>query len=59
MQPRYSPAGEKNDTRVLVEGPTWGDAKFYGHWLLNAAKAQALLEQAKTDDPRFRTAIDT
>jgi len=22
---------EKNDTRILVEGPAWGDAGFYGN----------------------------
>jgi hypothetical protein len=46
MQSRYLAADEKNGTRSLIEGPAWGDAKFYGHWLLNAAKAQRLLERA-------------
>jgi hypothetical protein len=58
MQPRYLPEGEKNDTRILVEGPAWGDAEFYGQWLLNAAKAQTLLEQAKSDDASFRSAVE-
>jgi len=44
---------------ILVEGPAWGDAEFYGKWLLSAAKANELLQQAKTDDPEFRNAIDT
>ena len=44
---------------ILVEGPAWGDAEFYGKWLLSAAKANDLLQQAKTDDPEFRNAIDT
>src|SRR6516164_1991318 len=58
MQSRdFSP--EKSDTHILVEGPAWGDANFYGHWLLEAAKAQRLLDQAKRDDPVFCQAIDT
>ena len=31
---------------VLVEGPEWGDAKFYGEWLLAAAKAESLWKEA-------------
>ena len=31
---------------VLVQGPRWGDAKFYGNWLQSVAKAQALCEEA-------------
>jgi hypothetical protein len=27
---------QPNGTRILVEGPTWGDAEFYGRWLLEA-----------------------
>jgi hypothetical protein len=50
---------EKSGTRILVEGPAWGDADFYGHWLLESARVQRLLEQAKRDDPVFRHAIDT
>src|SRR6266480_4670901 len=49
----------KTKPRILVEGPSWGDAEFYGHWLLSAAKANKLLQQAKRDDPEFRRAIDT
>ena len=60
MQPRYSVAeNEKNNTRILVEGPAWGDAEFYGNWLLMAAKANVLLQQVKCDDPDFRSSIDT
>jgi hypothetical protein len=58
MQPRYLPEGEKTDTRILVEGPAWGDAEFYGQWLLNAAKAQTLLEQARSDDASFCSAVE-
>ena len=31
---------------ILVEGPRWADAAFYGKWLLVAAKAHALCEKA-------------
>jgi hypothetical protein len=27
---------------ILVEGPRWADAEFYGKWLLMATKTQAL-----------------
>src|SRR4051812_25123266 len=50
---------QPNGTQILVEGPAWGDAEFYGLWLLQAAKAQQLLDQAKRDDPVFLQAIYT
>jgi len=56
MQSQYL---EKNDTRILVEGPTWGDAESYGNWLLMATKANELLQQARSDDPEFDRLIDT
>src|SRR6516164_7657612 len=60
MQSRDLSAGtKKSGTHILVEGPAWGDADFYGHWLLEAAKAQRLLDQAKRDDAAFREALDT
>ncbi len=34
---------------ILVEGPRWGDAAFYGKWLIAAAKANALWEKAIKD----------
>jgi len=43
----------KRRSCILVEGPRYGDATFYGHWLLSAAKANELLQQAKRDDPTF------
>jgi hypothetical protein len=49
----------KCESCILVEGPAFGDAEFYGKWLLSAAKANDLFQQAKTDDPEFRDAIDT
>jgi hypothetical protein len=33
----------------LVEGPPWGDAEFYGRWLLAAAEAEALWKNAYSD----------
>src|SRR5262245_58611388 len=44
---------------ILVEGPAWGDAKFYGQWLLGAGKANELLQDATNNDAEFRTAIET
>ena len=35
---------------ILVEGPRWADAEFYGKWLLMATKAQALWEKAIKDN---------
>jgi len=35
---------------VLVEGPKWGDAEFYGRWLLAAGKAEALWKEAVNDN---------
>jgi hypothetical protein len=32
---------ERTDPYILVQGPAWGDAQFYGEWLLAAAKAEA------------------
>jgi hypothetical protein len=58
MRSRNLAKSEKNKTRILVEGPAWGDAEFYGNWLL-AAKANKLLQQAKSDDPNFRSAVET
>ena len=45
---------ETGDFYVLVEGPAWGDAQFYGEWLLAAAKAQVLLKNA-LQDQQFAT----
>ena len=43
---------------TLVEGPRWGDAEFYGKWLLSAAIAQALWEGARRD-PGFAKQIES
>jgi hypothetical protein len=37
---------------ALVEGPKWADTKFYGNWLLAAAKANELWTEA-LENPRF------
>jgi hypothetical protein len=42
---------------ILVEGPMWGDAEFYGKWLLAAAKAEALWKKA-IEDPIFATQVE-
>lgn len=39
----------ENEPYVLVEGPMWGDAEFYGKWLLAAAQANALWNEAIKD----------
>jgi hypothetical protein len=42
---------------ILVEGPRWADVEFYGNWLLAAAKAQALWEEA-LQDPNFEKQVE-
>src|SRR4051812_30716473 len=42
---------------VLVEGGEWGDAEFYGKWLLAAAQAEALWKEA-LDDPDFAKQVN-
>jgi hypothetical protein len=42
---------------VLVEGPSWGDARFYGGWLLKAARAEALWRQVR-NSPTFKDAAE-
>ena len=48
---------ETSDFNVLVEGPSWGDAQFYGEWLLAAAKAQLFWTDAVRDE-QFAKAIE-
>lgn len=43
-----------SDAYILVEGPAWGDAEFYGRWLLAAATAEALWKEVLEKDPSFR-----
>jgi hypothetical protein len=42
---------------ILVEEPPWGDAEFYGKWLLAAAKAEAFWTDLYADQD-FRKQID-
>jgi hypothetical protein len=37
---------QETEPFILVEGPRWADAEFYGKWLLMATKTQALWEKA-------------
>jgi hypothetical protein len=50
---------ESKDDRkyVIVEGPSWGDARFYGGWLLKASKAEALWRQAR-NSPNFKDTVE-
>ena len=36
----------KTNHCIVVEGPPWGDAEFYGKWLLAAAEANAFRDEA-------------
>lgn len=42
----------------LVTGPSWGDAEFYGKWLLAAARAEKFSKEAQ-QDPTFLKKIDS
>jgi hypothetical protein len=42
---------------VLVEGPSWGDAEFYGKWLLAAAQAETFWNKAYNDS-KFQKEVD-
>jgi hypothetical protein len=48
---------ERTDPYILVQGPAWGDAQFYGEWLLAAAKAQIYWKEAYADE-HFKQQID-
>jgi hypothetical protein len=45
------------DPHVLIQGPSWGDARFYGEWLMAAGKAHAYWREAYTDQD-FKKRID-
>ena len=44
-------------THLLVEGAAWGDAAFYGRWLLAGAKANRLWKRARADS-EFARLVD-
>jgi hypothetical protein len=48
---------EESESCILVEGPRWGDGKFYGRWLIAAAEAQALWKEA-LKNPNFQKQVD-
>ena len=48
---------ERTDPCVLVQGPAWGDAQFYGEWLLAAGKAETFWKEAYADQD-FQKQID-
>jgi hypothetical protein len=48
---------ERTDPCVLVQGPAWGDAQFYGDWLLAAGKAETFWKEAYADQD-FQKQID-
>jgi hypothetical protein len=50
----HSPAAARSDLVALVQTPTWGDVKFFGHWFLAVAEAKQAMEVALESDPRLR-----
>ena len=48
---------DESENCILVEGPRWGDAEFYGGWLLAAAETEVLWKKA-IEDPEFNKAIN-
>ncbi len=48
---------DNTNLSVLIKGPEWGDAKFYGEWLLAAAKAESLWKEA-LEDYEFEKQVD-
>jgi len=40
---------QSSDPCVLIEGPSWGNAEFYGKWLLAAAQAETFWKEACKD----------
>ena len=47
-----------NELCVLIEGPKWGDAVFYGRWLILSARVDDLWKDIAAKDPSFRKLID-
>jgi hypothetical protein len=45
-----------DDLCVLIKGPNWGDAEFYGKWLVAAAQAETFWKEA-CKDPSFEKQV--
>ncbi len=45
----YENSIRENEACVLIESPRWGDAEFFGKWLLAADKANRLWSEAAKD----------
>jgi hypothetical protein len=48
---------QSSDPCVLIEGPSWGNAEFYGKWLLAAAQAETFWKEA-LKDPDFEKQVE-
>ncbi len=52
-----SPASDTDNGKklcVLIEGPRWGDAEFYGRWLLASAQVDRIWKDLIVNDATFR-----
>ncbi len=45
----HTNSGSGSRPCILIEGPSWGDAEFYGRWLLAAAQAEAFWKETQQD----------
>ena len=48
---------KRTDPYILVQGPAWGDAQFYGQWLQAAANAEVFWKEAYADQD-FKLQVD-
>jgi hypothetical protein len=48
---------KRTDPYILVQGPAWGDARFYGQWLQAAANAEVFWKEACADED-FKRQVD-
>jgi hypothetical protein len=48
---------ERTDPYIVVQGPVWGEARFYGQWLQAAANAEAFWKEAYADED-FKRHVD-
>jgi hypothetical protein len=49
---------ENNELCILIEGPKWGDAVFYGRWLILSTRVDDLWKEMAAEDPSFRKLVD-